>query len=126
MLDRTVLVVESDPGVRALLVDLLDDAGYAVMHAERGYQGLQIAERNAPSVALVDHDLPDVSGLELLEHLRRSEATRRIPVILMSGRVQQLDDGACGADHVLPMPFDIADLLEQVQRLALGSGVSVA
>jgi DNA-binding response OmpR family regulator len=35
MLDRTVLVVESDPGVRALLVDLLDDAGYAVMHAER-------------------------------------------------------------------------------------------
>jgi CheY-like chemotaxis protein len=126
MRDRTVLVIESDPGVRALLIDLLEDAGYAVLHAERGHQGLSVAERDAPSVVVVNHDLPDMSGLDLLDDLQRSEATRHVPVILVSGRIQQLDSSACRSDRVLSMPFDIAVLLEHVEQLAQASRIPVA
>jgi CheY-like chemotaxis protein len=125
MLDQSILVIEPDPGVSALLTDLLSDAGYVVLGAARGQQGLHIVAQDAPSLVVVNHVLPDMSGLDVLEHLRGSEATRRIPVVLVSGRPQPID-GGCSADRVLSMPFDITVLLEYVEQLTPASRISVA
>ena len=115
--DRSVLVVEEDPGIRALIVELLDDAGYTVLEASRGEGGLYLAEEFLPSVVVVSQALPDMAGLDLLERLREGRTTRGIPSVLVSGRPQHLvDDGA--ADHVLPLPFDIDVLLAHVEQLA--------
>ena len=118
---RTVLVVESDASVRALIVELLDDAGFAVLQTDRGDAGLRLAEEHTPTVVLVDHVLPDMTGLDLLEHLRRHSTTRHIPVVMVSGRIQQLHDVGFGADRVLPMPFDIDVLLAHVEQLSTSS-----
>jgi DNA-binding response OmpR family regulator len=124
---RTVLVVESDASVRALFVELLDEAGFAVVQTDRGDSGLRLAEEHTPTVVLVNHVLPDMTGLNLLGHLRRQPTTRHIPVIMVSGRIQQHHDVGFGADRVLPMPFDIDVLLAHVEQLsALSIRVAVA
>lgn len=115
---RTVLVVEDDAAIRALVVGLLDDAGYTVLEADRGKKALRLAEEHVPSVVLVDHKLPDMSGLDLLERLRMCRASRYIPVMLVSGLAHQLVDRHHGTDRVLAKSFDINVLLEQVASLA--------
>jgi DNA-binding response OmpR family regulator len=115
---RTVLVVEDDASIRGLVVEILNDAGFVVLQADRGDAGLLLAEEHTPAVVLVNHGLPDMTGLDLLERLRCRESTRRIPVVLVSGRAQQLPNGAAGAERVIPMPFDIDALLMHVEQLA--------
>jgi DNA-binding response OmpR family regulator len=114
---RTVLVVEDDSAVRGLVAELLYDAGYAVLEADRGKLALRLAQEHIPSVVLVDHTLPDMSGLDLLERLRTHRASRHIPVMLVSGLAHRLVDRDHGADRVLAKPFDIDVLLEQVEYL---------
>ena len=126
MRERAVLVVEDDPAIRALVAEILDDAGYTVLQTDVGQRGLQLAEQCAPAVVVVNHTLPDMSGLDVLERLRRRPSTRHIPVVLVSTRMQQLPAVGTGADRVLPMPFDIDALLTHVEELATSSGVAVA
>jgi two-component system phosphate regulon response regulator PhoB len=121
-----VLVVENDSAIRALIVELLGEAGYTVLEAAGGAGGLLLAEERVPSVMVVNHVLPDMSGLDVLERLRRQRETRGIPVVLVSGRVQQLAAAATGADRVVPLPFDIDVLLAHVAQLAGASQGAVA
>lgn len=114
-----MLVIEDDDGIRGLLVELLTNAGYTVLYADRGRTGLSMAEDHQPSVILINHHLSDMSGLDVLEHLRRRPATCRTPVVLVSGRSHQLDGQPHGADEVVPMPFDIDVVLGHVENLAM-------
>jgi DNA-binding response OmpR family regulator len=123
---RSVLVVEGDAGIRALLAELLGEAGYTVLEASRGTEGLHLVEEHLPSVVVVNHVLPDMSGLDLLERLRLGRETRGIPVVLVSGRIQQLAADGGGADCVLPLPFEIDVLLTHVEQLAAAIGDPVA
>ena len=124
--NRSVLVVEEDFAVRALIVELLTEAGYTVLEASRGTGGLDLAEERLPSVVVVNHVLPDMSGLDLLERLRDRRVTRGIPVVLVSGHIRQLPSTSAAADRVLPLPFDIDVLLTHVDQLARTDGGAVA
>jgi DNA-binding response OmpR family regulator len=123
---HSVLVVDDDASIRTLISELLDDAGYAVLEAGSGGQALRLAHDHTPSVVLVDHRLPDMSGLDLLERLRTRPSSRYIPVMLVSGLAHQLVGRDHGADHVLAKPFDITVLLQQVDALARLARESVA
>jgi two-component system phosphate regulon response regulator PhoB len=115
---RSVLVVEDDPAVRALIADLLDEAGYAVFQADCGRRALRLAQDHVPSVVVMDHVLPDMSGLDLLEELRTRATSKYIPVMLVSGLAHQLDGRDHDADGILAKPFDIDALVEKVDALA--------
>ena len=123
---RTVLVVEDDAAIRELLTEVLNDAGYDVLAADHGRAALRLAQQHAPDVAVVDHVLPDMSGLDVLERLRVHPASRYIPVMLISGRAQQVAARAHRADRLLAKPFDIDILLEHVDALAATTSEPVA
>ena len=112
---RTILVVEDDPELRGLIAEILADEGYAVLEAGDGREALRIARRSGPAAILADQGLPGLSGLELLERLRAGPATRRIPVILLSGL--EPDRGGPRPDGVLLKPFDLDALLAHVERV---------
>jgi DNA-binding response OmpR family regulator len=116
--ERRVLVIEADSGIRGLIVELLVEAGYAIVEATRGDGGLHLAWDCSPILIVMNHVLPDMSGLDLLDRLRQHHTTGSIPVLLISGRVQQLADIMPSADCVLPLPFDIDVLLSHVDQLA--------
>jgi CheY-like chemotaxis protein len=113
---KTVLLVEDDAALRELMAEILTDEGYAVLEAKDGRHGLRLAQEHMPSLILADQVLPAMSGIELLERLRASRATRSIPVVLVSGR--PADGGSLQPDEVIDKPFDLDVLLSHVERLA--------
>ncbi len=114
---KRVLVVEDDPWIRSLMADLLAGEGYEVVEAPDGKQGLELASEREPDVILLDLAMPEVSGLDVLHELKSSNPTRDIPVIVVSAYAMlMMGSDARRADGVIQKPFDLADLLAQVQQ----------
>ena len=82
----TILVIEDDDAVRQTLIDMLELNGFRTLVATNGLSGLQLAQREAPSLIVTDVAMPGMTGFELLEQLRRDEGLRAIPVIVISAQ----------------------------------------
>jgi CheY-like chemotaxis protein len=116
---KTVLVVEDDPWIRSLICDLLEGEAYVVLQAADGKAGLDMAEEADPDVILLDLAMPEKSGLDVLHELKSSKPTRDIPVIVVSAYAMlMMGSDARRADGVIQKPFDLADLLAQVEQAA--------
>ncbi|WNG32813.1 response regulator [Archangium violaceum] len=83
---RTVLIIDDDEVARYLLQRLLGDASLQFREAASGPEGLRLAGEVRPAVILLDMSLPGMDGFEVLEALRREQATRNIPVIIHTSR----------------------------------------
>src|ERR1700682_5190989 len=117
--DKTVLVVEDDPWIRSLMADLLAGEGYSVVQAADGKAGLEMAEDSEPDVILVDLAMPEKSGLDVLHDLKSTNPPRDIPVIVVSAYAMlMMGSDPRRADGVIQKPFDLADLLLQVEQAA--------
>ena len=115
------LVVDDDPGVRALEADILDVAGWRTLTARDGEGALRQIHEQAPDVVLLDVALPRMSGLDVLRQLR-SDAWRgpRPRVVLVSGYAALLAPETAGlADAVVAKPFEVEVLLRAVEPFAL-------
>lgn len=118
VMTRTLLVVDDNKSVRESLRFLLLRRGYAVLVAENGPDALSLAAQHAVDGALVDVNMPGMSGIEVCTELRRraAEASRAVPVWLMTGaRTPDLAKAAqvAGALALLGKPFNFADLFRR-------------
>jgi two-component system KDP operon response regulator KdpE len=117
----TVLVVEDDDEVRAVLVRELGSRGYRVQEAADGRSALERWEASRPDVVLLDLGLPDMDGLEVIRRIRRDAMT---PIVILSARfaerekVEALDRGA---DDFVTKPFGVEELHARL-RVALRRG----
>lgn len=113
-----VLVVEDDNGISQFLTQGLSEAGYAVDVADNGLKGLDYALATEYDVLVIDIQLPQINGLELLKTLRSHQM--QSPVLLLTARdavqdrVMGLD---AGADDYLVKPFDFSELLARLRAL---------
>lgn len=104
-----LLVVDDAASVRLMLVSLLEELGYDVVAAANGVAAMAIAERQRIDVILSDIDMPECDGFELLRRLKANDATRDIPVIVVSGVGDVASVVRCielGAEDHLTKPFD--------------------
>lgn len=114
----TVLVIEDEVPIRHFILTTLSGAGYRIVVAESGKEGLTQAMAWNPDVVLLDLGLPDLDGLEVIRRLR--EWTFK-PIIVLTARSQEHDKVAAldlGADDYLTKPFGIEELLARM-RVAL-------
>jgi DNA-binding response OmpR family regulator len=115
---RTVLVVEDDPAIRTGLLDALAFAGYRTAAAARGDEGLQQAVAADLDLVILDVVLPDRSGFEVLEEIRRCRP--RLPVIMVTARGAEPDrihGLRQGADDYVVKPFSAGELLARVEAV---------
>jgi DNA-binding response OmpR family regulator len=115
-----VLVADDDPDIRSLVTLRLERSGYEVVAAGDGEQALAAALERAPDLALLDVMMPKLDGYEVTERLRREEATRHLPVILLTARVQETDIARgveAGADDYVKKPFSTSELRDRVQAV---------
>jgi signal transduction histidine kinase/CheY-like chemotaxis protein len=84
---HTVLVVDDDPEILSLHSRLVEQAGYRVALARTGREALAAVQSVRPDLILLDLMMPEMDGFEVLEQLRRHEATRGIPVIVITGQL---------------------------------------
>lgn len=86
-----ILVVDDDPIVRTMLHELLGRAAYNVQVAADAHQALQLIYSTPPDLVLLDIQLPDLDGLDVLRRLRETPETRTLPVVLLTGSVLDQD-----------------------------------
>jgi len=112
----TVLLVEDSPDLGPLLRDTIEEWNWRVVLARNGSEAMELLAREAVALVLLDHELPDMSGPEVLARLR-SEQRRIPPVVLMTARLRP----GANADlpevvEVLRKPFELSQLSELLER----------
>jgi DNA-binding response OmpR family regulator len=115
-----VLVVDDDPEVVRLVRGYLEDEGLAVLSASTAAEGAAVAADRHPDVILLDLLLPDQSGLELLQKLKRDPSTARIPVLVVSIMNDTVKGLTMGAADYLVKPVERAAMVAAVRRLLDG------
>ena len=113
---RRVLVVDDDASVRRLVRLILTSEGYEVIEAEDGEKALDILDREAPEVLLLDLNMPVMDGRELFERLQRDG--HRPSTIIISAGASERTRRELGAEGSLQKPFGPEDLVEKVCALS--------
>lgn len=119
-----ILVVDDEPGITELLVDILEYHGYPALVANNAEEALDIVQLQRPDAILVDLMMPSVDGLSLAVALRHNPIARTIPLIAMSASdsALQLADRIGDFDAHISKPFDTDELMDVVkQSLKLAS-----
>ena len=113
----TILIVEDNPANMKLAVFLLQHAGYAVLSATDAESGLALAREQHPDLILMDIQLPGMDGLAAIELLKRDEATRAIPVIVLTALAMKGDEARireAGCDGYIAKPMRYQEVLSTV------------
>lgn len=120
---KVVLVLEDHASVGGLIAGLLRQDGYRAVRAWDPQEALRLARGRAPDLVLLDLNLAYPDGLEVLRQMRAAEATRRAPIVLVTGGTLTLttEDEAL-VDGIVTKPFDI-DIMLNAVRKALGDPV---
>lgn len=119
-LKPSVLIVEDDEAIVTLLHYTLEKAGYNVRITKDGEEALIMVEEHKPDLVLLDWMLPGKTGIQICNHLRNQESTKRIPIIMISARGEESDriEGLHrGADDYLVKPFSPKELLARIQAV---------
>lgn len=115
-----VLIVEDSPAMRAFVRAALEEGGLDVTEAANGFEALRLLPRERFDIVVTDINMPDIHGLELISFIRKSDALRSTPVVIVSteGADRDRDRGlALGANAYLTKPFEPEDLRATVFKL---------
>ncbi|HEX4491097.1 MAG TPA: response regulator transcription factor [Acidimicrobiia bacterium] len=113
----TILVVDDETNIAALVDLYLTREGYRVVQAASGAAALEAVDRSRPRLVVLDVGLPDIDGLEVCRRLRRSS---NIPVIFLTARDGEVDrilGLELGADDYITKPFSPAELVARVKAV---------
>jgi CheY-like chemotaxis protein len=117
-----ILVVESDPYIRALQQALLGER-YSVLFAADGEAALEVARRQQPRLLIADILVPKIDGLRVCKLLKEEPATRHIRVLIFSELLAERRAREAGADAFLHKPIDERRFLGEIQRLLDGPSI---
>jgi DNA-binding NtrC family response regulator len=114
----SILVVDDDEAVRIMLSSVLNDEGYVVEAVENGKKAIKACEKSPFDVALIDIELPDIKGTELLDRMKKIQP-KMIRIIItghpsLESAMKAVNERADG--YVLK-PFEVTQLLEKIRRL---------
>lgn len=116
-----ILIVDDNEALRQVVDLSLRLSGLRSLHAGDGLEALELIQSGQDiGLILLDIDLPKMNGFEVLKRLKQDEATREIPVIMLTGR-NELNDKAqslsLGAVDYLSKPFDLEEFRDCIQRV---------
>ena len=115
-----IMVVEDEASLALLLAYNLESEGYVVDREERGDEADLKLQETTPDLVILDWMLPGVSGLEICRRLRAREATRTLPIIMLTARGEETERVrglSVGADDYVVKPFSVPELMARVRAL---------
>jgi two-component system phosphate regulon response regulator PhoB len=120
MAKTKVLVIEDDRSLVEVLSYNLKAAGYEVLVATDGQDGLLQAEIKSPDIVILDLMLPVVDGLDVCRRLRASTSTKDLLIVMLTAKAEESDEligFSLGADDYVTKPFSVKVLLERIKAL---------
>lgn len=128
--DNSVLIVNDEPDQLLLMGGLLRKAGYSVLTAEDGIDGLTLARRERPDLVISDVSMPRMNGLEFCREIRADTELKTVPILLITAHQKDTESAVAGmkagADDYLEIPFDAPRLIAKVSRLLERSRVEAS
>jgi two-component system, OmpR family, phosphate regulon response regulator PhoB len=118
-MNKTILVVDDEDDLRKLVDFNLRGAGFKTLLAANGEEALQLA-KEGPDLIVLDLMLPDIQGTEVCRALKQDDATRSIPVLILSARGEEIDRVVgfeIGAEDYVVKPFSVRELVLRVKAL---------
>jgi two-component system, cell cycle response regulator DivK len=117
---KTALVIEDNKDNMKLITFILEKNGYGAIRAENGKKGIALALKERPDFILLDIQLPDMDGREVLKEVRKSEADGEIPIIAvtsyaMSGDRERLLEAGCNG--YIEKPIDPIHIMKQIRKV---------
>jgi two-component system cell cycle response regulator DivK len=116
---KTVLVIEDQVDNRRIMRDLLTNAGYEVIEAITGLEGVEAAETHQPDLILMDLQLPGIDGYEATRRIKANLDLKEIPIIVVTSYALSGDDVKAfeaGCDAYVAKPFSPRDLLAKIRE----------
>ena len=118
-MSKTILIVEDNELNMKLFHDLLDAHGYTTIQTMDGAEVVDLARKHHPDLILMDIQLPEVSGLEVVKWIKDDEDLKSIPIVAvtacaMKGDEEKILDGGCEA--YIAKPISVAHFLETVEK----------
>jgi DNA-binding NtrC family response regulator len=102
-----ILVVDDDADIREVLRDRLESFGYRVLSASTAKEGLELLERQNPQLVLLDIEMPDMNGIDMLREIRRGEHDPTVVMITAYGTIERAVEAMKeGAYDFIPKPFE--------------------
>ena len=120
MADKRVLVVDDEIHIVHVVAIKLRNNGYEVISADNGAEAYDLALKDKPDIIVTDFQMPIMSGMELIEKLRQNDATKNIPVIMLTARsfaVPKEQQDALDISGCLSKPFSPKELLGQIEDI---------
>src|SRR5919109_1765239 len=117
---RRALVVDDNPAIRALLTDFLEQENFEVRTAQDGRTALAVFYAEHFDLILVDFQMPDMTGLEMVTEVRQTDP--HVPIALITGMAQTIDPTAvvqAGISRIFPKPISLAELSAWIHSLPL-------
>ncbi len=117
-MEKTILVVEDDAGIRTILQDTLASQGFHVAAADNGAQGLEMALELKPDLIVLDVMLPLMDGFEVCKRVRKEGVTS--PILMLTVKDEEVDKVLgleLGADDYVTKPFSLKELTARVKAL---------
>jgi DNA-binding response OmpR family regulator len=116
---KRVLLVEDDESVRQLVRVTLQMNEYDVVEAKDGLEGLLFLDMHKPDAVILDLMMPDVGGERMLAQLRATVETKRVPVIIITGKPEVAPEviGLVGKENFFPKPFDPDAVIGRLKAL---------
>ncbi len=119
----TIMVVDDNPDIVTIVKTLLERKGFKVQSAYSGLEFFNLLTKKKPTLIILDIMMPQMDGMEVLVRLRRNPSTSSVPVILLTGKVNDEDvyrGYNFGADYYVKKPFDTFNLLAGINLLLGG------
>ena len=116
---KRILVIEDTEDNRVILSDLLSSAGYELIEAMDGLEGVATAEREQPDLILMDIQLPVIDGYEATRRIRAIPALAKVPIIAVTSYALSGDEAKtreAGCDGYVAKPFSPRQLLAKVRE----------
>lgn len=117
---HSLLLVDDDPDILSLLQSQLQDEPFEVFTASEGESALKIVHSHKPDLVVLDVNMPGMSGLEICRALRADKNTADIPIIILSGRSEEIDRVLgleFGADDYVTKPFHPPELVLRINNI---------
>ena len=115
-----VLVVDDEVHIVNVVAVKLRNNDYEVIMAENGQEAFELACEELPDIIVTDFQMPIMTGLELVEKLRQTEATKDIPVIMLTARDFSIEDGKkeeLNISDCIVKPFSPRELLKSIENV---------
>ncbi len=118
---KRVVYIEDEQEMIDLVRLILSRKGYEVLGANSGRDGLDLVRRELPALILLDLMMPDMDGWDVYQHVKADEATREIPVIVITAKAQSIDKvlglHIAKVEDYISKPFSPQDLIDSIEKV---------